>query len=126
MREIELNFNDFQDRKAVHEYLKSGLGFPDYYGMNLDALHDVLTDISEDTCVHVIPSYQDFERGFIAVLRDAAEECRHFFVTVGEEKLSREAAGEKSPAAEYDIRGMKAARLNRRTSRLSALRNRKN
>ena len=27
----------------LHESLKSQLGFPEWYGMNLDALHDMLT-----------------------------------------------------------------------------------
>ena len=28
----------------LHESLKKQLSFPDWYGMNLDALHDVLTE----------------------------------------------------------------------------------
>ncbi|MBR7081998.1 MAG: barstar family protein [Oscillospiraceae bacterium] len=34
------------DRDELHETLAMGLGFPEYYGKNLDALHDCLADIS--------------------------------------------------------------------------------
>ncbi|MCR4787362.1 MAG: barstar family protein [Lachnospiraceae bacterium] len=33
------------DRKAAHAYIAETLGFPDYYGNNLDALFDCLTDM---------------------------------------------------------------------------------
>ena len=32
-------------REETHVYLKETFGFPDYYGKNLDALHDCLTEI---------------------------------------------------------------------------------
>ena len=32
------------DRRAAHEYLAEVLSLPAYYGYNLDALHDCLTD----------------------------------------------------------------------------------
>ncbi len=33
-------------KKEGHDYLKKVLNFPDYYGKNLDALYDCLTEIS--------------------------------------------------------------------------------
>ena len=34
-------------REETHAYLKETFGFPDYYGKNLDALHDCLTEMGE-------------------------------------------------------------------------------
>ena len=36
-------------REALHQTLAAGLRLPDWYGGNLDALHDCLTDITEPT-----------------------------------------------------------------------------
>ena len=32
------------DRETAHSYLKSTLALPEYYGRNLDALYDLLTE----------------------------------------------------------------------------------
>ena len=34
-------------REETHLYLKKTFGFPAYYGKNLDALHDCLTEMTE-------------------------------------------------------------------------------
>lgn len=80
MRTILLDFHKFKDKYQVHKYLKERLQLPDFYGMNLDALYDMLTTMHEDTCITVIRSGQDFERGFIGMMKDAAEENRYFFI----------------------------------------------
>lgn len=48
MREITVDIGKIKTKEELHELLKNSLGFPDYYGMNLDALHDCLTDINEE------------------------------------------------------------------------------
>ena len=40
-----------QDKQAVLAALGSTLGFPSYYGVNLDALADCLADVAEPTIV---------------------------------------------------------------------------
>lgn len=40
--------------EATHEYLAKTLRLPDYYGKNLDALHDCLTDLSRDVWIILI------------------------------------------------------------------------
>ena len=35
-----------KERKAAHEYLKDQFHFPDYYGANLDALHDCIGELT--------------------------------------------------------------------------------
>lgn len=47
MRKAILNGKRMISREVAHAYLKRKLGFPDYYGRNLDALWDLLTTIHE-------------------------------------------------------------------------------
>lgn len=47
MRVIYLDAGELSDRKKAHQYLAEQLEFPDYYGCNLDALYDCLTELSE-------------------------------------------------------------------------------
>ncbi len=51
MRKIILNFRGLGSGENMQEYLKKKMDFPDYYGKNLDALYDCLTDISGPTAV---------------------------------------------------------------------------
>lgn len=45
MKQVILDGNILADATQVHNYLKELLEFPEYYGKNLDALHDCLTDL---------------------------------------------------------------------------------
>lgn len=45
MKQIVLDGNILADAAKMHDYLKEMLDFPEYYGKNLDALHDCLTDL---------------------------------------------------------------------------------
>lgn len=47
------------DRAGVLRGIGAALGFPDYYGQNLDALWDCLTDLTEPTAL-VWEGWQDF------------------------------------------------------------------
>ena len=47
MKQIVLDGNILADATQVHDYLKEMLEFPEYYGKNLDALHDCLTDLED-------------------------------------------------------------------------------
>ena len=40
-----LDANEMTTKENAHAYLKEQLELPEYYGMNLDALHDCLTDM---------------------------------------------------------------------------------
>lgn len=41
-------------KKEGHDYIKEALNFPDYYGKNLDALYDCLTEIGIETQIKLI------------------------------------------------------------------------
>ena len=41
-----LNFTDVTNYLEIHEIIQNDLDFPDYYGKNLDALYDCLTEMS--------------------------------------------------------------------------------
>ena len=82
MRTIVLDFNDFENARAAHEFLAQHLDFPDYYGHNLDALFDVLSTERRDTNVLILHKDAAFAKGFLAVFRAAAAENTHFTYAV--------------------------------------------
>jgi ribonuclease inhibitor len=49
LRTIIIDGKKMTSRENAHVHLAERLSFPDYYGGNLDALHDCLGDISEET-----------------------------------------------------------------------------
>ena len=42
VRQIALDAERLRRREEAQAYLREAFGFPDYYGNNLDALHDML------------------------------------------------------------------------------------
>ena len=49
---VILDALEMTDKQAAHEYIQCQLGFPEYYGRNLDALWDMLTTTNES--LHII------------------------------------------------------------------------
>ena len=49
MRRVVLYGAEFDDVEKIHQTLAETLDFPNYYGKNLDALYDVLTDLDQPT-----------------------------------------------------------------------------
>lgn len=60
-------------KKDGHDYLKKALNFPDYYGKNLDALYDCLTDIGVDTEI-ILKNKNYVSNDVIETFIDASEE----------------------------------------------------
>ena len=52
VKKVVLDCEKLLRRKEAHLYLAEMLDFPDYYGENLDALYDCLTEIGE--CIIVL------------------------------------------------------------------------
>lgn len=48
MAEVVIDFSKYPDVSAFHADIAQKLGFPDYYGKNLDALHDMISSIPPD------------------------------------------------------------------------------
>lgn len=51
MRKIRLNFEGLNSKAQIQEYIEERMEFPSYYGKNLDALYDCLTDICEPVAI---------------------------------------------------------------------------
>lgn len=67
MEKILLDFNLIKTQEQVQEYLALQFDFPEYYGKNLDALYDMLTERTEDTCVGIFGT--DREDGLESYLK---------------------------------------------------------
>ncbi|MBQ2314807.1 MAG: barstar family protein [Treponema sp.] len=49
---IDIDLKEITDRNSLHELLQSALHLPSYYGKNLDALYDALTEPHEELDIH--------------------------------------------------------------------------
>ena len=67
-----------------HDTLAEAFGFPEYYGRNLDALHDCLCEIGEDTAIVMTDMDEENPdaRPFLDVLADSAGENPHLSLYV--------------------------------------------
>ena len=79
MRRIEMDGACLTRRGQAMEYLDGRLELPDWWGRNLDALHDCLTGLDRPVRL-VLRGRADLEstpfgRVLLRVLRDAAAEC---------------------------------------------------
>ena len=91
MREVMLDLTSFEDKISLHSYLKETLGFPFYYGANLDALYDELTSETSELSVTVaLPKspkggMADYLPRLRMVFEDAARENYHLKVQFTEQ-----------------------------------------
>ncbi len=80
MMMAQLHLQDISGKEELHDRLTQILDLPEYYGRNLDALYDVLTDRGEQTILWVYPDEDADARlgGYLSALldtlRDAAAE----------------------------------------------------
>ena len=92
MKKLTVDLTHIQTPGGMHAYLAYMMNFPAYYGRNFDALHDMLTEIGEDTLLTIrrpaqLP--QQMEKIFpvlAMVLHDVQTENPHFkaFVEIAE------------------------------------------
>ena len=85
---IILNGNAMTDRPAAHSHLAERLELPAWYGRNLDALYDVLTEIGTDTEIiledpaAVIDNLGKYGEAMLSTMQEAAEENPHLIITL--------------------------------------------
>jgi ribonuclease inhibitor len=76
MKEIVINCVKIPSMGEIHDILARELNFPHWYGCNLDALHDCLTAIHEETKITFLhfPDLPFPAAGLLRVLRDSENE----------------------------------------------------
>ena len=78
MKKITLDIEKMRSLPMLHKYLHTALALPEYYGANLDALYDCLTEMSEPTELVVPKKVADeaylgwYGQQFLQMLEDAA------------------------------------------------------
>lgn len=76
MKQVNLNGQDMTSQAFLHQYLKINLALPYYYGMNLDALYDVLSVYDKKLLIvlthaqTLIENLGDYGRSLIEVFED--------------------------------------------------------
>ena len=102
MRTAILRGSELGDKVQLHEALARQLGFPQWYGRNLDALYDLLTEAGEETHVLLREPEKLQENlgrvyeGLLRVLRDAAAANPAFTWSMeGEKKMELNEARQK-------------------------------
>ena len=76
------------DRVAAHSHLAQQLELPTWYGRNLDALYDVLTEIGDDTEIvlenpaAVAQQLGKYGEALLSTMQEAAESNPHLTITL--------------------------------------------
>ncbi len=78
MNRVQLSAAAWDTPEKAHAALADALAFPDYYGHNLDALHDCLTDLNDTQLVitdcAAASGQMEKWAGFLSVFFDSASE----------------------------------------------------
>lgn len=83
MKRVSIDCRCISTRERLHDALAHALCLPPWYGRNLDALHDCLADIHEDTSLTLLftasleQSLGSYARTLMRVLRNVQNP--HFF-----------------------------------------------
>lgn len=86
-REFVIDGERITDKQTLHAYIAGVMQLPDYYGSNLDALYDCLTEIAEPSVLKIINSDKleekvgkDYFDAFKQMLADATDENEYINV----------------------------------------------
>ena len=94
MQTIVIRGSRFENIKEIHEFLADALCFPDYYGKNLDALHDVLGELPRTEEVQFVVLFSGKMKEnltsklekLVMVLEDSAAENPNLQVIAADER----------------------------------------
>ncbi|MCQ2502835.1 MAG: barstar family protein [Saccharofermentans sp.] len=81
MRVYLLDGKDMTDRETAYKAISEELSFPEWFGNNLDALYDCLTDLTEDNMIIFVntslleEALGEYGEAILVCFRDASEEC---------------------------------------------------
>ncbi len=90
---VQLDGRKMINKTVLHEYVKEQLHLPEYYGKNLDALYDVLTDREEPLEIQLLYAQElkevlcGYGEAFIETLQDAAANGRNITVRIANEEI---------------------------------------
>ena len=85
---VTIDGSKMTDKKMLHAYLKEQCKFPEYYGNNLDALYDVLTERPEPLEIKLEYAQElkeilcGYGEACIETLEDAAANCNSFTLEI--------------------------------------------
>ena len=86
--QVVIDGKKMKDKQTLHAYLKEQCKFPEYYGNNLDALYDVLTDRAEPLEIKVEHAEElkeilcGYGEAFIETLEDAAASSKNITLEI--------------------------------------------
>lgn len=86
MKRIKLDFRYALLRYELQLEIKDKFKAPDYYGMNLDALNDILGEINEPTLITIKGAgrceefFGDYGKTLLSILRMSSENCRKIVI----------------------------------------------
>ena len=75
-----IDFTGVSDKEEFHDRVREGIEVPDYYGNNLDALYDILTEDYTDKVIRIVglervaPDMSDYALKFRRLCDDICEE----------------------------------------------------
>ena len=84
MKEITINCAEVGSLAEMHDILARELNFPEWYGRNLDALHDCLTALCGETRITFLhfPTLPFRSAGLLNVLRDSENENNNLEISL--------------------------------------------
>ena len=103
-REYQIDLMGVETKSALHERIARVLELPDYYGNNLDALHDCLTDMTDTAICFTNYLQADIAMtGYMDALRrmcrDAESECSGLTILFADDETEED---EEEDTDDYD------------------------